>query len=78
MRLYELEHRGGGWVAEYVPCAGADFHFIKAEASNDLIIYNANRLHQPVFAHRLFRVNRVQARRVKAREPHVSYDHDLE
>ena len=35
-------------------------------------------LHQPVPAHRLVHVHRVQARRVEAGEPHVAHDHDPE
>ena len=35
-------------------------------------------LHQPVPAHRLVHVHRVQARRVEAGQPHVAHDHDLE
>ena len=35
-------------------------------------------LHQPVAAHRLVDVHRVQARRVEAGEPHVAHDHELE
>ncbi len=35
-------------------------------------------LHQPVPAHRLVDVHRVQARRVESGEPHVAHDHDLE
>ena len=36
-----------------------------------------NRLHQPVAAHRLVDVHRVQARRVEAGEPHVAHQHHL-
>ena len=36
-----------------------------------------DRLHQPVAAHRLVDVHRVQARRVEAGEPHVAHQHHL-
>ena len=35
-------------------------------------------LHQPVAAHRLVGIHRVQARRVEAGQPHVAHDHDAE
>ena len=35
-------------------------------------------LHQPMAAHRLVHVHRVQARRVEAREPHVAHEHHAE
>ena len=35
-------------------------------------------LHQPVAAHRLVHVHRVQARGVEAREPHVAHEHHAE
>ena len=41
-------------------------------------VHARDRLHQPVAAHRLVDVHRVQARRVEAREPHVSDDDNLE
>ncbi len=37
-----------------------------------------DRLHQPVAAHRLVDVHRVQARGVEAGQPHVAHDHELE
>ena len=41
-------------------------------------VHPRDRLHQPVPAHRLVDVHRVQARRVEAGQPHVAHDHDLE
>ncbi len=41
-------------------------------------VHAGDGLHQPVAAHRLVDVHRVQARRVEAGEPHVAHDHDLE
>ncbi len=41
-------------------------------------VHARDRLHQPVPAHRLVDVHRVQARRVEAGQPHVAHDHDLE
>src|SRR5690242_10483156 len=37
-----------------------------------------NRLHQRVAAHRLINIERVQARHVKAGQPHVAHDDDPE
>ena len=39
-------------------------------------VHARDRLHQPVPAHRLVDVHRVQARRVEAGQPHVAHDHD--
>ena len=41
-------------------------------------VHARNGLHQPVAAHRLVHVHRVQARRVEAGQPHVAHDDDLE
>ncbi len=41
-------------------------------------VHAGDGLHQPVPAHRLVHVHRVQARRVEAGQPHVAHDDDLE
>src|SRR5690554_6827495 len=41
-------------------------------------VYARDGLHQPVPTHRLIHVHRVHAGRVKARQPHVSHEHNLE
>ena len=41
-------------------------------------VHARDRLHQPVAAHGLVDVHRVQAGRVEARQPHVAHDHELE
>jgi len=59
-------------------CQAEVVHHQAARLVFEHTVHPRDGLHQPVAAHRLVHIHRVQAGRVKARQPHIANDHDFE